>query len=162
METSPLGPEECLIVAQKLTCRPAFFFFYRSRCRFVERLSDLATSMMVSPNQAFLSVSVKGDSALCRPAQILIYDLESLEFMRALEAETYENEVFIIMPGFCGPNDEILCSGSENGKLNFWDVETGEIIAVSDEHSKHSGWVSFHPTTPGMMASCSDDNHIIM
>ncbi|GJJ73542.1 hypothetical protein EMPS_05900 [Entomortierella parvispora] len=151
---------EAVVCTNELTIE--VLSFDTKETKFVERLSDMATSIMVSPNRAFLSVSVKGDAQLCRPAQILIYDLELLEHMRALEAETYENGIFIIMPGFCGPNDEILCSGSENGKLNFWDVETGEIIAVSEEHSKHSGWVSFHPTTPGMMASCSDDNHIII
>ncbi|KAF9895626.1 Dipeptidyl peptidase 2, partial [Lobosporangium transversale] len=99
---------------------------------------------------------------LCRPAQILIYDFASLTFMRALEADSYINEMFKIMPTFGGPHYEMLCAGSENGKIHFWDVETGELITVLEEHSKHSGCTAFHPTTSGLMASCSDDNHIIL
>ncbi|KAG0047368.1 hypothetical protein BGZ83_007570 [Gryganskiella cystojenkinii] len=119
--------------------------------------------MIPDQNAAVICTSdCTGVTSLCRPAQILIFDMESMALVRTLEADTYVNQQFIIMPAFFGPNDEILCSGSENGTLNFWDVETGELISVNEEHSKHSGWVSSHPSTQGVMASCSDDNHIII
>lgn len=79
-----------------------------------------------------------------------------------MEADTFIDDEFVIMPAFCGLDMEIVCAGSETGKLHFWDIESGELIAVLDEHSQHSGWMSFNTATPGMMASCSDDNHIIM
>ncbi|KAF9194771.1 WD repeat-containing protein 26 [Haplosporangium sp. Z 11] len=130
--------------------------------RHVEHMSDRPTAMAVSPDHSYLSITIKSDASLCRTAQILIYDFQTLTFLRALEAYSYVNERFVIMPSFCGPHGEIICAGSENGKVQFWDVETGEVIMVLEEHSKHSGWVTFHPTVPGMMATCSDDSHIIL
>ncbi|KAF9090473.1 hypothetical protein BGX27_002255, partial [Mortierella sp. AM989] len=130
--------------------------------RYVDTMADKPATMAISPNGSYLSVSMKSDADLCRPAQIFVYDFQTLKFIRVLEADSYVNDRFIIMPMFCGPHGEILCAGSENGMLNFWDVETGEQIMILEEHSKHSGWVAFHPTMPGLMASCSDDNHIIL
>ncbi|KAF9355299.1 hypothetical protein BGX26_006726 [Mortierella sp. AD094] len=130
--------------------------------RYVDSVADTPTVMAVSPNGSYLAISMRSNEDLCRPAQIFVYDFQTLTFMRALEADSYVNDLFLIMPTFCGPNGEILCAGSENGKLNFWDVETGEQIMILEEHSKHSGWTAFHPTMPGLMASCSDDNHIIL
>lgn len=91
-----------------------------------------------------------------------LYDTRSWSFLRRLEAESYVNVKFVITPAFGGPNDEIVCCGSENGKLHFWDVETGELVKVLEEHSQHVGCASFSPVSPGLMVSCSDDNHIIV
>ena len=102
------------------------------------------------------------DEELHRPAQISLYDLKTMTYLRSFEAETYINDVFMIVPAFAGCNEELLCAGSENGKLHFWDVETGEVVSVLDEHSNHSGCMSVHPSQAGMAVSCSDDNTIIM
>ncbi|KAG0352148.1 WD repeat-containing protein 26, partial [Gamsiella multidivaricata] len=136
--------------------------FEGEESKYVAMVEERPTVMSVSPDGSYLSISIKSDVDLCRPAQILIYDFRTLTFLRALEADSYVNERFIIMPAFLGPNKEILCAGSENGKLHFWDVETGEAIAMLEEHSKHCGWSAMHPTMPGLMASCSDDNQIII
>lgn len=85
-----------------------------------------------------------------------------MSFLKFFEADTYTNEAFMIIPSFVGPNQELLCAGSESGKLNFWDIESGEFIAVLEEHSMHAGCTAANPLHPGMMASCSDDNLIIM
>ncbi|KAI1311618.1 WD repeat-containing protein 26 [Mortierella claussenii] len=138
------------------------FSFEGEETRHVDTMTERPAAMLISPDGSYLSISTKANADLCRPAQILIYDFTTLTFLRALEADSYVNEMFIIMPTYCGPHFEILCAGSENGKLHFWDVETGEMILVLEEHSKHSGWSAFHPTMPGLMASCSDDNHIIL
>ncbi|KAG9319994.1 hypothetical protein KVV02_002410 [Mortierella alpina] len=136
--------------------------FDGQEARYVDLMADRPSALSVSPNGLYLSISMKTNADLCRPAQILIYDLQTLTCLRALEADTYINEKFVIMPSFFGPGGEILCAGSENGKIHFWDVETGELIDVLNEHYKHSGWVTIHPTLQGMMATCSDDNHIIL
>ncbi|KAF9575368.1 hypothetical protein EC968_003419 [Mortierella alpina] len=102
------------------------------------------------------------DEELHRPAQISLYDLKTMTYLRSFEAETYINNVFMIVPAFAGCNEELLCAGSENGKLHFWDVETGEVVSVLDEHSNHSGCMSVHPSQTGIAVSCSDDNTIIM
>ncbi|KAF9412539.1 hypothetical protein BGZ76_005164, partial [Entomortierella beljakovae] len=138
------------------------FSFEGAETKYVDSMAEKPSAISVSPNGSYLSISVPSNADLCRPAQIFIYDYRTLTFMRALEADSYVNERYVIMPTYCGPFGEILCTGSENGILNFWDVETGELIMILEEHSKHSGWVVFHPTHPGLMASCSDDNHIIL
>lgn len=102
------------------------------------------------------------DPDIDRAAHVDLYDTQSWSFLRRLEAESYVNVAFVITPAFGGPNDEIVCCGSENGILHFWDVETGELVKVLEEHSQHVGCASFSPVYPGLMVSCSDDNHIIM
>ncbi|KAF9167908.1 hypothetical protein BGX20_011462 [Mortierella sp. AD010] len=119
-------------------------------------------SMTVSNDGAYLAVTLRGEKCVDRPAQIALYDLKSMTFMRFFEAETYIDEAFVIVPTFVGPNMELLCAGSENGKLHYWDIETGELVSLLEEHSLHVGGVSANPVHPGMVASCSDDSLVII
>ncbi|KAF9927053.1 hypothetical protein FBU30_003515 [Linnemannia zychae] len=120
------------------------------------------TALSVSSKGRYVVVTERENDAMHRPANLIVYDLHSMTYLRSFEAQTFENKNFVIFPAFTGPNEEILSSGSENGKLHFWDIESGELIMVLEEHSKHSGCNSTSPVHPGMMASCSDDNHIII
>ncbi|KAF8925075.1 hypothetical protein BGZ58_001159 [Dissophora ornata] len=118
------------------------------------------------PGQDAAIVSTKdgkvSDKNLCRQAQILILDFHSGTLLRTLASESFFNEDFVIMPSFFGPNYTILCTGSENGTVNYWDIETGEFIMAREEHSQHTGSTVFHPSIPGFMASCGDDCHIFL
>ncbi|KAG0220641.1 WD40-repeat-containing domain protein [Mortierella sp. GBAus27b] len=156
------GQNAALILSNERMIEVLSFIGDEASFRYVDSTADKPTGVKISPDESYLAVAMKSDEALCRQAQILIYDFQTLTFLRAVEADSYVNESFIIMPTFLGPNSEILCSGSENGKVHLWDVETGELIQVLEEHSKHCGWLTTHPTIPGLMASCSDDNHIII
>ncbi|KAG9072511.1 hypothetical protein KI688_000282 [Linnemannia hyalina] len=120
------------------------------------------TTVNVSHQGRYAAVTVRNDKEIHRPPHIALYDLKTMTYIRAFEAETLENDAFIIVPTFIGPNEEILCSGSENGKLHLWDVETGDLISILDEHSKHTGCMASNIVHPGIMASCSDDNHVIV
>ncbi|KAF9091158.1 hypothetical protein BGX23_005425 [Mortierella sp. AD031] len=121
-----------------------------------------ATALTVSKLGRYACVTVRDDTQMHRPAHIAMYDLKAMAYVRSFEAETFENNHFVILPTFVGPHEEILSAGSENGKLHFWDVETGDLITVLEEHSKHSGCMANNLVQPGMLASCSDDNHIII
>ncbi|KAF9177554.1 hypothetical protein BGZ49_005610, partial [Haplosporangium sp. Z 27] len=154
------GQNAAVIVTER--SKIEIFSFDTEERRYVDSLAEKPTTMAFSPDGSYLALPLTSDPALCRPAQIFIYDFHSRTFMRTLEADSYVNDKFLIMPSFCGPNGEILCSGSEDGKLNFWDVESGELIMVLEEHTRHSGCTAVHPTMPGLLASCSDDNHIIL
>ncbi|KAF9922035.1 WD repeat-containing protein 26 [Linnemannia zychae] len=132
------------------------------KSKYVDRMASNPSSMVLSPSQKYLAISIRESAEVCRPSQILIYDFKKLKFLRALEADTYINKNFVIHASFTGPNDEILATGSENGIVHFWDIESGELILERGEHSQHCGWTEMHPTLPGLMASCSDDNHIIL
>ncbi|KAK5828550.1 WD40-repeat-containing domain protein [Linnemannia elongata] len=120
------------------------------------------TIVNVSHQGRYAVVTVRNDKQIHRPSHLALYDLKSMTYIRAFEAETLKNDDFMIIPTFIGPNEEILCSGSEDGKLYLWDVETGDLISVLDEHSKHAGCMASNLVHPGIMASCSDDNHIIV
>ncbi|KAG0311868.1 hypothetical protein BGZ97_011594 [Linnemannia gamsii] len=124
--------------------------------------SQHATNVNVSQQGRYAVVTVMDDMQMHRPAQMVVYDLNAMTYLRSFEAETLVNTDFIIMPTFIGPHEELLCAGSETGKLHLWDVETGDLISVLDEHSKHSGCMASSLVYPGLMASCSDDNHIII
>ncbi|KAG0281446.1 hypothetical protein BGZ95_003481 [Linnemannia exigua] len=123
---------------------------------------DQGTALTVSEQGRYAAVTVRDDKAMHRPAHIEVYDLKTMAYLRSFEAETHYSYSFMIIPSFVGPNEEILSAGSENGKLHFWDVETGELITVLEEHSKHSGCITTNLAQPGMIASSSDDNHIIV
>ncbi|KAF9127156.1 hypothetical protein BGW39_006080 [Mortierella sp. 14UC] len=120
------------------------------------------TALTVSEQGRYAAVTVRDDKAILRPAHIVVYDLKAMAYLRSFEAETHFSQDFVIIPAFIGPNEEILSAGSENGKLHFWDVETGDLVSVLDEHSKHSGCITSNQVQPGMIASSSDDNHIIV
>ncbi|KAI1320406.1 hypothetical protein EDD11_001209 [Mortierella claussenii] len=123
---------------------------------------SITMAMNVSRDGTYLALSMKMDKELHRPAQIALYDLNTMTFLKFFEAESFIHEKFVIIPAFAGPNLELICAGSENGKLHFWDVESGEVVAVLEEHSMHSGCMTINPNHPGMIASCSDDNNIII
>ncbi|KAF9962320.1 hypothetical protein BGZ72_007373 [Mortierella alpina] len=128
----------------------------------VDEVSGRTMAVNISRQGKYLALSSKVDEELHRPAQISLYDLKTMSYLRSFETETYINDVFMIVPAFAGYNEELLCAGSENGKLHFWDIETGEVVSVLDEHSNHSGCISVHPSQAGMAVSCSDDNTIII
>ncbi|KAF8946035.1 hypothetical protein BGZ47_001473 [Haplosporangium gracile] len=130
--------------------------------KFLDRMVGIPSAMSFSRDGQYLAIAMRGAEEVSRPAIIFVYNYKTLTFLRALEADTYLNASFVIRPSFCGPNNEILATGSENGILHFWDLETGELIMTREEHSKHCGWTDMHPHLPGLMASCSDDNHIIL
>ncbi|KAF9904479.1 hypothetical protein BX616_001280, partial [Lobosporangium transversale] len=114
---------------------------------------SITMSMTISPDGSYMALGSKTDKELLRPAQILLYDLRSMTFMRSFEADSYMNQTFVIIPAFVGPNQELLCAGSENGKLHFWDIESGELVEVLEEHMMHAGCVSVNPKYPGMISS---------
>ncbi|KAF9357576.1 hypothetical protein BGX26_003472 [Mortierella sp. AD094] len=130
--------------------------------RLLDRNICVKFSMAVSSDGAYLAVALKGEKSVDRPAQIALYDLRSMTFMKFFEAESYIDESFVIVPTFVGPNLELLCAGSENGKIHYWDIESGELVSVLEEHSMHVGGVSVNPSHPGMVASCSDDSLVII
>ncbi|KAG9061681.1 hypothetical protein KI688_007262 [Linnemannia hyalina] len=131
-------------------------------CRFLDRMVTAPSAMTLSRDGQYLAIAMRGAEEVCRVAQVLVYNFKTLTFLRALEADTYLNGRFVIRPSFCGPHNEIVAAGSENGMVHFWDLETGEVIMTREEHSKHCGWTDMHAHLPGLMATCSDDNHIIL
>ncbi|KAG0236283.1 hypothetical protein BGW42_003695 [Actinomortierella wolfii] len=131
------------------------------RARTLDNLSSQVVSFVFRRDN-IVAASVKADLDLPRPAHILLYNWQTMTYLRTLEADTYVDKEFVIVPSFIGPEEEILVSGSENGLLHAWDVQSGELIQTIEGHSKHVGGVTGNRAEPGMMVTCSDDNHIIV
>ncbi|KAF9427242.1 hypothetical protein BGZ94_005257 [Podila epigama] len=125
-------------------------------------MSSTPMIVTVSKDATLLALSCALNEQFNRPAHINLYDIATASFIRSFEADSFVGKLFLIIPVFGGPNEELICAGSETGQLHFWDKETGELVKVLEEHSQHAGCMSFSPVYPGLMASCSDDNHIII
>ncbi|KAG0225453.1 hypothetical protein BGX31_007622 [Mortierella sp. GBA43] len=155
------GKDEAVIITKDNTIE-VISFADEVSSRQLDRLTAYISSSAISMDGAYFSVGIRADKELLRPAQIALYDLNTMTFLRSFEADTYTNDAFMIIPSFVGPNQELLCAGSESGKLTFWDIESGEFVEVLEEHTMHAGCTAANSHYSGMMASCSDDNLVII
>ncbi|KAF9577941.1 hypothetical protein BGW38_006537, partial [Lunasporangiospora selenospora] len=128
----------------------------------IDQRTAFTGAISISNDGAYLVLASLADKDVCRPAQISLYDLKTMNFLRSFDADTYDNDRNLVIPMIAGPNNELVCAGSESGKIHIWDLETGELIQVLEEHSRHTGCLTAHPKYPGMIVSCSDDNCIII
>ncbi|KAF9976435.1 hypothetical protein BGZ73_008570 [Actinomortierella ambigua] len=134
---------------------------HEHRLRRLDNLSSLVGSFAFRRDN-IVALSILLDPHLPRKPHVLLYNWQTMTYLRTLEADTYENYKFLIMPSFAGPQEELLVTGSENGLVHVWDVQSGELIQTLEGHSQHVGCVTSNTAEPGMMATCSDDNHIIV
>lgn len=56
-------------------------------------------------------------------------------------------------------DDAHVISGSENGSVYMWSLESGQLVHVLDAHSKTVSGIAYHPNQP-IMASSSEDKTI--
>ncbi|KAI8595225.1 WD40-repeat-containing domain protein [Dissophora ornata] len=162
IHTCKMVPGQDAAIVSTKDGKVVIFTLEDGQIRLLTTLEDQPTAMRISPDLHYVALPMKSDKNLCRQAQILILDFHSGTLLRTLASESFFNEDFVIMPSFFGPNYTILCTGSENGTVNYWDIETGEFIMAREEHSQHTGSTVFHPSIPGFMASCGDDCHIFL
>ncbi|KAF9366229.1 hypothetical protein BGX34_004918 [Mortierella sp. NVP85] len=155
------GKDEAVVITKDYTIE-IISFTDKVSTRQLDQLTTHVSASIVSWDGTYLALGFKADKELHRPAQIGLYNLNTMSFMKYFEADTYADDFFMIIPSFVGPNQELLCAGSENGLLNYWDIESGEVVAVLEEHLRHAGCTTVNPHNPGMLASCSDDNLIII
>ncbi|KAF9432782.1 hypothetical protein BGZ76_010318 [Entomortierella beljakovae] len=155
------GKDE-FVVNTELTTEVISFNNGKMSSKFLDHALIMTFAMTVSSDGAYLAKTLKSDKSVERPAQIALYDLKNMTFLRFFEAETYINDMFVMIPSIVGPNMELLCAGSENGLIHYWDIESGELVHTIEEHSSHVGCISVNTCYPGMVASCSDDNSILI
>ena len=57
-------------------------------------------------------------------------------------------------------NGKIVTSGSDDGRLYFWDWKTTQLIKTIPAHKKVCNWVEWAPNSESMVATCSWDHTI--
>lgn len=115
----------------------------------------------LSPDLTCVSISDDSKYALINqsPNQVLLYSLEDHKLIRRYVGQKQRR--FIIRSCFGGLDRNFILSGSEDGKIYVWHMETGALIEVLGGHGEGTvnavAWNSNHPP---MFASASDDNTV--
>lgn len=65
---------------------------------------------------------------------------------------------------FAGLNDQLIASGSEDGRIYFWNARHGSIVKIINDLylGKTVNEVAWHPSEPHVFASASDDGRVIV
>lgn len=58
------------------------------------------------------------------------------------------------------PNGKIICSGSADGKMFFYDHSTAHVMRTIEAHSAPCVDVAYHPTLPSWVATCGWDGQV--
>ena len=55
---------------------------------------------------------------------------------------------------------KIICSGSADGKIFFYDHSTARVMRTIEAHSAPCTDVAYHPTLPSWVATCGWDGQV--
>lgn len=93
--------------------------------------------------------------------RLLVFDIRdsTLKWNRKKFFRGHGTAGYCINSGFSN-NGKIVGSGSEDGKLYFWDWKTGVLLQTINAHSKVCNWFEWSPNDNSMIVSCSWDNSI--
>ncbi|PLW22054.1 hypothetical protein PCASD_19446 [Puccinia coronata f. sp. avenae] len=115
----------------------------------------------LSPELTCVSISDDSKYALINqpPNQVLLYSLEDHKLIRRFVGQ--KQGQFIIRSCFGGLDRNFILSGSEDGKIYVWHMETGALIEVLSGHGEGTvnavAWNSNHPP---LFASAGDDHTV--
>lgn len=115
----------------------------------------------LSPELTCVSISDDSKYALINqsPNQLLLYSLDDHKLIRRYVGQKQGR--FIIRSCFGGLDRNFILSGSEDGKIYVWHMETGALIEVLSGHGEGTvnavAWNSNHPP---LFASASDDHTV--
>lgn len=114
--------------------------------------SEQLSSVQVSQNSQFALVNHS-------PNEVQLWDLKQARITRKFIGLQQKEQV--IRSCFGGMDDTFVVSGSEDGKVYVWHLDTGALIEVLTGHGEGSvSAVAWNPRNKSMFASCSDDNTI--
>lgn len=108
------------------------------------RVTSVAISRQ-NPNQILINVS---------PNELQLWD-----WRRNLLLTKYvghKQEKFVLRACF-GYDEQLVVSGSEDGRVFIWNKEFGALLAVMDAHKGNTNCVSWNPKIKGMFATSGDD-----
>lgn len=70
-------------------------------------------------------------------------------------------EKLLLKCGWSADGERITC-GSADRNVHCWDATTGAQLALLGGHKASVNEVLFHPTRPGVVASCGSDKQIFL
>ncbi|KAA1102672.1 hypothetical protein PGTUg99_030082 [Puccinia graminis f. sp. tritici] len=115
----------------------------------------------LSPDLTCVSISDDSKYALINqsPNQVLLYSLEEQKLIRRYVGQKQGR--FIIRSCFGGLDRNFVLSGSEDGKIYVWHMETGALIEVLAGHGEGTvNAVAWNSVDPPLFASASDDHTV--
>lgn len=114
-------------------------------------IGDRITSVSVSqknPNNILINVS---------PNELQIWDwTRSLLLTKFLG---HRQEKYIIRSCY-GYDENVVCSGSEDGRVLLWNKEFGALLGAFDAHRGNSNCVTWNPKVNTMFVTCGDDKTV--
>ncbi|KAF9579097.1 hypothetical protein BGW38_004796, partial [Lunasporangiospora selenospora] len=72
----------------------------------------------------------------------------------------YKQGLLVVRACFGGLDEQFVVSGSEDSKIYIWNRENGRLIHTLEGHTQAVTCVAWHPTSPTVFASASDDHTI--
>ncbi|KNE92510.1 hypothetical protein PSTG_14111 [Puccinia striiformis f. sp. tritici PST-78] len=117
----------------------------------------------LSPELSCVSISDDSKFALINqsPNQVLLYSIEEHKLIRRFVGQKQTR--FIIRSCFGGDERNFILSGSEDGQIYVWHLETGSLIEVLSGHRKNNtvNAVAWNPVlNPPIFASACDDHTV--
>ncbi|KAL2268650.1 hypothetical protein VTJ83DRAFT_3496 [Remersonia thermophila] len=109
------------------------------------------TSLTISRDNNFLLVN-KADG------EAVLMDLETRRVMQRYAG--HRGGQYTIRSDVGGANENVVVSGSEDGRICFWHRSTGLLIQDLEGHSDSCNVVAWSPVDPCMLASGGDDGRI--
>ncbi|BGP53794.1 hypothetical protein JCM8202v2_001366 [Rhodotorula sphaerocarpa] len=123
---------------------------------------------LVRPRE-LTSVAVTSDSRHAivsqAPKEILLIDLEERTIVRKFRG--HDQGEFVIHPCFGGATENFILTGSGDGRIYVYHVDTGQLVHTLPGHSRTVNAVAWNPASLAagggrrpMWASCSDDRTV--
>ncbi|KAI8451671.1 WD40-repeat-containing domain protein [Phakopsora pachyrhizi] len=119
---------------------------------------------MIPLNKELTCISISDDSKYAllnqSPNEVLLYSLEDCKLVRRFVGQ--KQGQFVIRSCFGGLDRNFILSGSEDGKIYVWHLESGNLIEVLKGHAEEKcvNAVAWNPVHPAMFASASDDSTV--
>jgi len=109
-----------------------------------ERITSLSVSHK-NPNHILINVS---------PNELQIWDWTRSLLLTKFVG--HKQEKYIIRSCY-GYDENLVCSGSEDGRVFIWNKEFGALLGAFDAHEGNTNCVSWNPKIKTMFATCGDD-----
>lgn len=112
------------------------------------------TTMSLRPDDKYF-IAQSGDN------KVTVFDVteSNLKWKKNKYFKGHRTIGFSVNAAF-STNGKIVASGSDDGRLFFWDWKTTQIIKSIPAHKKVCNWVEWAPNHESLLATCSWDNTI--
>jgi COMPASS component SWD2 len=103
-----------------------------------------------------IKFSNNGVDMLISTRQDKIYVVDSMEYKLKHVLSGFENKVGMNIEASFSPDGQFIVSGSQDGKIHAWEVESGQKVTEFAGHPFASACVQFNPRYLMMASACSN------